>query len=109
MNYIKNLAPNNGFVTQRLPGQKYKPLQQSRLSSSWRSKWQAFYTADIITKAVFGFYAAVLFISGYIIQHYAKVDPLIYVAFYLPASGCLWLAINSKKIMQTTNSDQRSE
>ncbi|MHB8698644.1 MAG: hypothetical protein ACYC9J_11565 [Sulfuricaulis sp.] len=107
MNYAKNLpyrpASASGFVTRRLPGKKYQPPRRPILDmNAWRAKWQNFYAGDLVNKLIFGFYAAVLFLSGYVVQECGKSSALKYIFFYLPAAGCLWLAINSAKILQTS-------
>lgn len=111
MSYAKDLIPAAGVTTknqapQCLPGKRYQHPRNPWMDIK---AWRDIYDSDIINKLVFGAYAIVLFLFGYIMQEYAKAGPLQYMTLYFPAAGCLWLAINSKKILQTSKNRAKTD
>ncbi len=98
MSTTQSASQRAGFTTQRLVATSHKSFRSSSpTKDKWLARWNAFYTNDFVTKAVFLFYAAVLASMGFVAQQ--LVDS-VFMSFYLYliASGCVWLAINSKKL-----------
>ncbi len=98
MNSTQSASQRAGFTSQRLVATSQKSFRYSSTSKDkWLARWRVFYTTDIVTKAVFLFYAVVLASMGLVAQY---IVDSVFMSFYLYliASGCAWLAINSKKL-----------
>lgn len=98
MNSTQSASQRAGFTSQRLVATSHKSFRYSSTTKDkWLARWNAFYTTDVVTKAVFLFYAIVLASMG-VVAHYLAEAGFLSFYLYLIASGCAWLAINSKKL-----------